>query len=76
MAHERNLGLTLEEILRMMDEVILNSYPNPNRVGCPDDQTLEAFARDPKSFPIRHPIFEHIANCSPCLEFVRTRRKP
>jgi hypothetical protein len=60
----------------MLDEVTLRSYPNPDRVGCPDEATLEAFARDPKSFPIRDPIFEHIAKCSPCLEFLRPRRKP
>jgi hypothetical protein len=60
----------------MMDEVTLDSYPNPDRVGCPNEQTLEAFAKDPHSFGIRDPIFEHMAKCSPCLGFVRARRRP
>jgi hypothetical protein len=58
----------------MMDEVTLDSYPNPDRDGCPNEQTLEAFAKDPQSFAMRDPIFEHIAKCSPCLSFVRQRR--
>ena len=76
MARETNQELTFQEIFRMMDEVTLDSYPNPDRAGCPNEQTLEAFAKDPQSFAMRDPIFEHIAKCSPCLEFVRARRRP
>jgi hypothetical protein len=76
MARETNQELTFQDIFRMMDEVTLDSYPNPDRAGCPNEQTLEAFARDPRSFPIHDPIFEHIAKCSPCLRFVRVRRRP
>jgi len=58
----------------MMDAVALKEHPNPDRIGCPDTGKLESFARNPKSFPLRDLIFEHLAHCSPCLKFVRERR--
>ncbi len=66
---------TLEEILQMADEVALSLYPNPDRVGCPDEETLQRFARNPKSFPLRDPIFRHLGRCSPCSRFVRDHRR-
>ena len=36
--------------------------------------TLEAFAKDPKSFDLRDPIFQHLGHCSPCSQFVRDHR--
>jgi hypothetical protein len=74
MAREDPPELTLEEIFQQMERTALHNYPNPARRGCPDAETLEAFARNPKAFAMRHPIFEHLSQCSPCFQFVRERR--
>ena len=34
----------LNDILRLVEESGLHDFPNPNRVGCPREETLEAFA--------------------------------
>lgn len=74
MARKPNDTPTLKEIFKMMDAVAVNCHPNPDRVGCPEQKILEAFAQNPRSFPMRDPIFEHVAQCAPCFEFVRERR--
>jgi hypothetical protein len=66
--------LTLEEIFRHMEEVARSEYPNPQRVGCPSEHTLEAFARDPRSFRILDSIFDHVGKCSPCALFIHQIR--
>jgi hypothetical protein len=75
MAHKDPSELTQEEIFRRMEQSALHAYPNPTRRGCPDVETLEAFARNPKEFAMRDPIFEHLAHCSPCFQFVQERRR-
>lgn len=66
--------LTLEEIFRHMEQVALNEYPNPERIGCPSEETLEAFARDARSFAILDQIFDHVGRCSPCAQFIHQIR--
>jgi hypothetical protein len=63
---------TLDAIFEMMEQVALRCYPNPLRIGCPPRATLWRFASDPKAFPIRDPIFSHVARCSPCARFLLT----
>ncbi len=58
-----------------MERNALQDHPNPTRRGCPDGETLEAFAQNPKAFAMRDPIFEHLAQCSPCFQFVQERRQ-
>jgi len=74
MVLEDPLELTQEEIFQRMEQSALHAHPNPTRRGCPDVETLEAFARKPKTFAMRDPIFEHLAHCSPCFRFVKERR--
>ena len=64
----------LNEILRLVEESALHDFPNPERVGCPPEDILEAFARDPRSFPIKGPEFQHLLHCSPCFRFIQARR--
>ena len=66
--------ITLEEICRQMDSATLRDYPNPQRIGCSSQATLESFARDPKSFSFDDPIFDHLAHCAPCLRLVLAAR--
>jgi hypothetical protein len=42
------------------------AYPNPDRVGCPDDFTLRAMAfRDP-AIPMSELPISHVVSCTPC----------
>jgi hypothetical protein len=75
MTHEkRTRDLTDDEIFQMMEQAALHEYPNPDRIGCPDEETLKTFARDPKSFPISDSIFDHVMQCSPCFRFIQKQK--
>jgi hypothetical protein len=58
--------LTSEEIKRVLQEAILRNYPNPERIGCPNQQTLRSVAA--KSLPHEDEYWEHITHCSPCYQ--------
>lgn len=63
-----------EEQLDPVEQVFLHAYPNPDRVGCPGDNVVQAIAR--KSLPLNHPAREHLAQCSPCYsDFRRFQRE-
>jgi hypothetical protein len=64
----------LDEIFRRLERAALTSPPNPDRIGCFDEETLAAFAANARSFSMRDPIFEHLAHCSECFNFVHARR--
>jgi hypothetical protein len=71
---DRNTS-SLKAIFDRMEWVALRCYPNPLRIGCPPRATLERFAFDPKVFPIRDPIFSHVARCSPCARLLLAARQ-
>ena len=71
--HQAN-ELTQSEIFDLLERTAGEDHPNPHRIGCPGEETLERFASNPKLFEMRDPLFEHLANCSPCFRFVRERR--
>ena len=58
-----------DEFDRLFEDVYLNAYPNPERVGCPGRDILRRLAT--KELPISHPAREHIARCSPCFQEFR-----
>jgi hypothetical protein len=70
------------EFHRLIQEMALAAYPNPERTGCPGRGALEEVASVPLSS--RHPLFQqHVSRCSPCLQelleirgrnYVRKRR--
>ena len=66
--------LDLEEIFRRIEQTVLKNHPNPDRNGCFSEETLTAFAANPRAFSIQDPIFEHISHCSECFKFVHARR--
>ena len=51
------------------EEVFLNAYPNPDRIGCPDSEVLRGLAS--KKLPISNPARMHIVRCSPCFREFR-----
>jgi hypothetical protein len=73
-ADKRSPELDLDDIFRRIEQTALSNHPNPDRIGCFSEETLTAFAVDPRSFSVRDPIFEHLARCSECFKFVHARR--
>src|SRR3954452_10320792 len=56
----------LRELQRLLQQVALKAYPNPEREGCPGSAVLHEVASVPA--PFEHPAYEHIKRCSPCLQ--------
>jgi len=49
----------------LIKEFLLESFPNADRTGCPDEETLLAFAD--KRLPTDHPARLHVFTCSECF---------
>jgi hypothetical protein len=63
-----------DEIQRLLQQSILDNFPNPERRGCPGDAVLREVARRP--VPIRDAHWDHVTHCSPCFrEFLAIRRE-
>jgi hypothetical protein len=60
------------EIQHLLQQAVLNNYPNPERRGCPGMAVLREVVR--RQSPIRDAHWEHVAHCSPCFqEFLELR---
>jgi hypothetical protein len=51
--------------LDLIKDFFLEANPNPERVGCPEEQILRALAED--RLPASHPARLHLASCSECF---------
>ena len=49
----------------LIREYFLDAHPNPERIGCPDEKTLQDLAED--RLPLDHPARLHLASCSECV---------
>jgi hypothetical protein len=57
----------------LLNDFLLESFPNPERKGCPDDETLKAYAED--RLPPGNPVLPHISSCSECYrEYLHYRQ--
>jgi hypothetical protein len=76
----RDQGLTRREEARLIkayQRVLLGGgFPNPDRAGCPGNETLRAMAfRKLEAESVKHWI-EHLGTCSPCFgEYAEFRRQ-
>jgi len=62
------------EIQRLLQQAVLDNYPNPERRGCPGDGVLQEVAR--RQVPIHDQDWEHITHCSPCFrQFLDLRQE-
>jgi hypothetical protein len=57
----------------LLNDFLLEAFPNPEREGCPDEKTLRAFAED--RLPAGSPILRHVASCSECYAEYRHYRQ-
>jgi hypothetical protein len=71
-----------ERLRKLAKELFLNQYPNPERKGCPDSQTIKAVAFGKLRGVQASQWRAHFATCSPCTreyagfrqEFQRAKR--
>jgi hypothetical protein len=57
----------------LLNDFLLESFPNPGRKGCPDDETLKAFAEN--RLPPGDPVLAHVSTCSECYREYRHYRQ-
>lgn len=56
-----------------MKDFLLETFPNPDRKGCPDEKTIQAIAEDRS--PLTEAVGMHIGSCSECYAEYRNFRK-
>lgn len=57
------------------EEHVLNNCPNPERIGCPDYETLKTFVETPRKVGLPELHGDHITHCSECTrELIELRR--
>lgn len=57
-----------------IEEILLTGFPNPERIGCPPSETIEALGQ--KRIGRDDPAWDHVWHCSPCYkEFKAIRDK-
>jgi len=69
----------LDVIFNALDVAREKAYPNLERVGCPDSQTLREMALHPEIALKSEKMLSHIWKCAPCTyeirEYVEEYRK-
>lgn len=68
-------GVSEERFLRAAREYARSAFPNPERVGCPGRNRLEALARDHRRPTDEAENVQHVATCSPCFAEYETIRR-
>lgn len=63
-----------ERLLKAGRSVFSNSFPNPNREGCPKPEVIEAIARGKGDPAQQRDFFVHMSRCSPCFNDFATFR--
>jgi hypothetical protein len=62
-------------LFEMLQEYVLTHYPNPERIGCLDAKTLEAFVYTPETLELSDCKFLHIFKCAECTRALMNHRK-
>lgn len=68
-------GVSEERFLRAAREYARSAFPNPDRVGCPGRNRIEALARDHRRPTDEAEDVQHVATCSPCFAEYETIRR-
>jgi hypothetical protein len=76
--HTRSLPArrTEKRLVKMAGEAARRDFPNPERIGCPGSDAVDAVVGRHLSFPDFDNIVDHIATCAPCFaEYNRKRHR-
>ena len=58
-----------------LEEYVLEHYPNPQRIGCLDHNTLSAFVETPEKLDLGEVKYLHIFKCAECTRDLRELRR-
>ncbi|MHB1935609.1 MAG: hypothetical protein ACYCOR_03400 [Acidobacteriaceae bacterium] len=58
-----------------LQDYVLEHYPNPQRIGCLDRQTLEEFVSGPENLDLADPKYLHVFKCAECTRDLMTLRQ-
>ena len=62
-------------LFEKLQEHVLEKYPNPDRIGCIDHATLEAWVYSPQKLDLSDPKYLHVLKCAECTRDLMELRK-
>jgi hypothetical protein len=65
MPKNKRCDINEDEFFVFAKSYLSEAFPNPQRVGCPDDADLRRLAELPKEADIY--VSQHLTGCSPCF---------
>ena len=60
--------MNIDRVRKELQESALREFPNPERVGCPDAETLAGMSR--RIIQMTQDQLHHVTHCSPGSQFV------
>lgn len=63
----------IEEHRELLEQFFLEAFPNPDRIGCPDEDAFEVLAENGPGPD--DPVLHHVASCSECYREYRHYRR-
>lgn len=70
---ERSMG-SEKELLEAFERIIHEDFPNPQRIGCPGDDTLLKLAEGTSQVQ-QTGLLAHIRQCAPCFDELKELRR-
>ena len=58
--------MDIERVRKELQESALREFPNPERIGCPDPETLGGMSR--RIIQMTQDQLHHVTHCSPCFQ--------
>ena len=58
--------MDIERVRKQLQESALREFPNPERIGCPDPETLGGMSR--RIIQMTQDQLHHVTHCSPCFQ--------
>jgi hypothetical protein len=58
--------MDIDRVRKELQESALREFPNPERVGCPDQETLAGMSR--RIIQMTQDQLHHVTHCSPCFQ--------
>ena len=76
LSSERNSNAADKHLLDILRQGLTKEFPNPKRIGCPENALLKGIAQGTVSLTEAEPWLDHLGACSPCFqEFTVFRRQ-